>query len=75
MAVIHIHTGGGCEAIVREVGNELSDEEIHRWMCPNEPCCNIDLGTVWKKACEEHLEKWGEWSARKKDNVNWLIPQ
>ncbi len=59
MARIHIHQGGGCEAIVREEGNELTDKEVRQYLCPNKAVeiVTFDAGFT-KSACQEHADKW-----------------
>lgn len=59
MAIIYIYPGGGCEAIIREIGNELLDVEIHRWLCPATAEYQVDMpGGISKKACKEHAISW-----------------
>ena len=60
MAIIYIHPGGGCEAIIREEGNELIDETIHRHFCPNKDVTTVTFtgGGFTKRACQEHAGKW-----------------
>lgn len=36
MALIIVHPGGCCEGVVREDGNELTHNKVHRYLCPNE---------------------------------------
>jgi len=59
MATVYIHQGGGCEAIVREEGNELVDGEIHRYLCPNEVVETITFKAGFtKRVCQKHADKW-----------------
>jgi len=58
MAIIYTHSGGGCEAITKEVGNELSDVEIHRFLCSQAAIREIIFsGGFSKKVCQVHADR------------------
>ncbi len=62
MARIWRHKGGGCEAIAKVEGNELEDEEVHEYLCPNKPTTTVEfIDGSSKQACQEHGEKWQKW--------------
>ena len=67
MAKIYIHDSDGCEFIVNEVGNELDDLVIHRYLCGKALAGELLApGNVAKKLWKEDLEerKWwlnGDW--------------
>ena len=61
MAHIHIHAGGGCEAVIREDGNELYTWDVHQYLCGSEAVHSVAFtGGFVKKACDEHASKWKE---------------
>ena len=58
MVTIYIHTGGGCEAITDEHGNELTDLEIHRYLCSGPAEYRVTLpGGISKGVCSRHREQ------------------
>lgn len=61
MAYIFKHYGGGCEAIIRQVGNELLDEDVHMYYCSNRYQFRVFFqGDVSKLVCAEHADKFAE---------------
>ena len=62
MALIHIHNTDGCEAIVKEVGNELLADEIHRHLCGLPVEFRVTFkGGIGKRVCRFHEKKFSEW--------------
>ena len=53
------HQGGGCEALVRQEGNELNDLKVHHYFCENKPThiAVFESGKE-KKCCDEHAAMW-----------------
>ena len=61
MTVDHRHYGGGCEAIVRQVGNEIKDFDVHIYYCENAPAYLVTSPSGRQsKACELHAMQWEE---------------
>ena len=59
MTVDIIHAGGGCEAYVRQEGNELNDLEVHYYLCENKPThVAIFESGKEKKCCDKHAAMW-----------------
>lgn len=66
MGLIHIHPGGGCQAIIRSEGSELVGAEVHQYLCPNPANVQFMLpsGTI-KQLCLDCSARWSQrWSGQ-----------